>query len=248
MKRIKDLVLVIALVSVAGFLLVSCAMTHVSSSRYGVYGENSFPSYFVTDGEVDYSNPFNPMTGTDVTNATVVVSNETTGVSTTLTWVPASGNMQRGSYGGYQQELPHDAGESVSVRIEAGEDVITGGPTVTPNSTVTLTAPGNNMTYYSNIPISVEWTVALGTYPATHCFVTIQAIDGSIGYLTVVPLDQLSYALAPEHFSTLGTYWVTVWPINVMELNGAKEGSVAYVKSTEISYSHQITIISPITP
>lgn len=241
MKRIKDIILVFTLISIAGFFLISCGMTHVSSG-YGVYGENSYPSYFITDGDVDYSNPFNPMTGTDVTDATVVVSNETTGVSTTLAWVPASGNMKRGSYGGYQQELLHDAGERISVRIEAGDDIVTGGPTVTPNSNVTLVAPAHNS--FVTLPTTISWTVTSGTYPATHAFVTVQAIDGSVGYLTVVPISQTSFQLTSEHISTPGTYWVTVWPINRMDLTGAKEGSVSYVKSTILSYSHTITILA----
>jgi hypothetical protein len=246
MKRIKDVALLLALVSIAGFLLISCCARTVQGPigfRLSVYSEFSFPSIFLTDGDVDYSNPFNPMTGTDVTGATVVVSNETTGVSTTLTWVPASGNMQRGSYGGYQQELPHDAGESVSLRIEAGEDVVTGGPTITPNSSAALVTPAHNS--FVTLPTTISWTIITNTFPATHAFVTVQAQDGSVGYLTVVPINQTSFELTSEHISAPGIYWVTVWPINQMNLTDAKNGSVGYVKSTTLSYSHTVTILAP---
>ncbi len=63
-----------------------------------------------------------------------------------------------------------------------------------------------------SLPFDIEWTVQPGTHAATHVFVFVGADNGEDAYPTVLPID------------------------------GASTNSVGYVKSTDLSYSHAITI------
>jgi hypothetical protein len=225
------------------FAAISSACAPVpSGGRNGVHGEFSMPAVFLTDGEVDYSDPFDPLTGEDVTDATVTAINDTTGTEVVLPWVEATGNFARGSYGGYQYDFPHWPGEEVSIRIELPEGSITGGPTVTPDSTVTLTNPTQLGTV--NLPFDVTWTVSPNAYEASHVFVFMNSDLTGEAYMDVVPLNQGSYTItadmAPE---PTGGHRVTVWPTNVMNLGGdAVEAAAIYVKSTELSFTHSFNI------
>ena len=200
------------------------------------------PAVFIADGEVDYANPYDPLDGEDITDAVVTVTNEDTGEDLVLDWYDdPSGSMERGSYGNYQQDFPHAAGESISMTIEVSGQTITGGPTETPDSWVEITSPTHGSTV--SYPIEVEWTVTEGDHPATHTFVFINADDNSMAFMDVVPLDDGSYTIEDTDIDTTGPHHVTVWPTNVMAFDGrVADGSANHVKTTELSYSAGITI------
>ena len=79
----------IALTAMA-FLLAGCPEAVVTYDTLAVVGWFSYPTIYLTDGSSNFSNPNSPVTGTDKTNATVTVTNDTTGVSTTAAYVAAS--------------------------------------------------------------------------------------------------------------------------------------------------------------
>lgn len=219
-----------------------CALFAVSCTSAGVHGEYSMPAVFVTDGEVDYTNPYDPVSGENIKDASVTAINETTGQEVDLEWTGASGNMQRGSYGGYQQDFPHAPGDEVSIEIGLDRDDITGGPTVTPDSTVTLTAPAHESAV--SLPFDITWDVTDGMFLATDCFVFINSDTTGEAYMDVVPLSDGSYTITESLAPSTGPHHITVWPTNIMGLDGKRVagGSAVYVKSTELSYSHAITI------
>jgi hypothetical protein len=211
-----------------------------SPGGYAAHGEFSMPAVFLSDGGVDYSNPFDPLSGADVEDATVTAINETTGLEVPLPWTEPTGNIQRGSYGGYQVDFAHLAGDDVSIRIEVGDDTIEGSPTETPNSIVTIVQPAHMST--ASLPLEIGWTAELGSFPATHVFVFMNSDTTGAAFMDVVPINQGSYTINAEQIpEPSGSHRITVWPTNLMPLSGA-QGAV-HVKSTEISFTHQVTVM-----
>ncbi|UCB44414.1 MAG: hypothetical protein JSV25_09315, partial [Spirochaetota bacterium] len=195
----------------------------------------SYPTvYLTTGGSVNYDDYTNAITGgTDITDATVVVTNDTTEESITLTFNPASGGNM-GYYGG-SQEFIHTAGQNVSVKITAGENTFTGASNQTPNSFTFITSPteGANI-YFADQPFDLVWTFNAGSYPATHIAVYIvnANTDPHIYKWAIVPINQESYEISG--LPVANGYYITAWPVNIMSFTGG--GSlIGYVGSDSMT-------------
>jgi hypothetical protein len=199
------------------------------------------PAVFLSDGEPNLSDPFDPLTGSDIDTATVTAINEATGQETPLPWTEPTGNMRRGSYGGYQTNFPHPAGDEVSIRIEVEDQTVTGEPTVTPDAVATITNPAHMSSVTA--PFDITWTMNDGQFPASHVFVFINSEATGDAYMDVVPASSGTYTIDSSKLpQPTGSHKVTVWPTNLMSLGSDVVGNV-HVKSTEVSYTHTITVM-----
>ena len=207
---------------------------------YIIIGWFSFPVIYITDGSANFSNPWNPVTGTSVTNATVIVSNETTGVTREAVYSAANG------YYTPAQELLHSAGQSVSLSIRTTSESITGSATVTPDPAFSSLSQASNSTV--TLPFTVSWEVSQGTYEASRAWLSITSLTTTAetsNYQVVVPISQKSVTLTSSQIAAGSNYYIRVFGVNVMSLGGAKSGSVVYVGGGNTVLSTGITIEDP---
>jgi len=206
---------------------------------YIIIGWFSFPVIYITDGSANFSNPWNPVTGTSVTNATVIVSNETTGVTREAVYSAANG------YYTPAQELLHSAGQSVSLSIKTTSETVTGSATTTPDPVYANLSPASNAT--ATLPFTVSWEVTQGTYEATHSWLSVRGTTTAEtnNYQVVVPRSQKSVTLTSSQIAAGSNYYISVFGVNVMSLSGAKSGSVVYVGGGNTVLSTGITIEAP---
>lgn len=202
-----------------------------------VDGHYSWPVIYLTDGGSNFSNPNNPVTGNPITNATVTVSNETTGISRVASYDATARSYTVSS------ELPHAAGQKVSLTIKTTNEAILGSATATPNPTYSNLNIVNNSTV--SRPFTVSWEVTQGTSEATHTWVIIYGSTTSEAknYQEVIPISQKSVEINASKIKTGGNnFQVVVFGINSMQLKGAKSGSAVYVFGGNSIYSMGITI------
>ncbi|MEA3494019.1 MAG: hypothetical protein U9R38_06500 [Candidatus Margulisiibacteriota bacterium] len=231
MKKYVYFLAGITLIVVSVAFLASCSSTSSGGgggAEISVLGEFSYPNIYVTDGDVDFSNYSEPINGNDVSDAIVTVSNETTGVSTVLAW-RAGNPMQHGYYGGLQA-LAHGTGEKVSLRIEtASGGTVTGDPTETSDSTISYTGPASGA--YVHIPFTITWDFTAGTNPASHVWLQLYSVSTlNEGHQVVLPNTTTSLNITSAEVNSSGSYVINIEPVTSMTINGAKAGSVAYVK------------------
>jgi hypothetical protein len=220
-----------ALLFVGVMILASCSTTSGGGGgTIYVLGAFSTPLVWLTDGGPNFDNPFNPVTGNDISNAAIVASNETTGAFSILTWItPAQSEAPNGHYES-PSGLSHGTGESVSLRIVTADETITGGPTTTPDTSSYIVTPAPGIT--TSLPLTVTWEVVNQNSNATHCWFSIFGADANNeddGHQEVLPISTKSYTVTSAHITQTGNYDISVTPVNVMSFTGAKTGSVAYV-------------------
>ena len=245
MKKANWFILFLVLASLGALIAVGCGVTAKSAetgeptSLPFMAGFFSYPMIYLISGEVDISNFFFYATGEAVTSATVIVSNETTGVSTALAYSAShlAYNLPTGVY-----DFPHGTGESVSLRIQTADGkTISGSPTATPNSSYRVITPASGASVA--LPFDVTWEVTAGTSPATHSWLYVYQWGATPeGYQVFLPASQTSYQITSSHISGTGNYSVMVWPVNAMTVTGARSGSVAYVGSVATSTGRSISI------
>ena len=191
-----------------------------------ILGFYSYPTIYITDGGSNFSNPYDPVTGTNITNATVTVSNETTGVSTTAAYVAAS---PRGYYKP-TANFSHNPGERVSLTVITTNETITGSPTVTPDPVYSSLSPTSGAT--ATLPFTISWDVTQGTYEASHTWVWINDASGSSAeaknYQEIVPISTKSLQITSAEVQA-GIYTIGVFGVNTMTISRAKSGSIVYV-------------------
>ena len=210
---------------VFGVILIIGCGDSTGGGKYSIWVEFSYPTFWITeDGDID-SSTFE-ITGEDVTDAKVTVTNVDTEETIELEWnepyEPRSKLYERGSY--YPSEnFNHEPGERVSVKIEIGDDTITGGSTITPDEpTFTeLSAEG------STPPVTVSWSIDQGENEVSHIMIILSGGGGSI--MDIIPSSQTSYEFTSSHITASGTYYMSIRGINMMTLSGAKSGSLCFV-------------------
>lgn len=238
MKKIVHMTLVGCSIFLFSLVLYGC-MQAVSTPGGYVYVEGwfSYPVIYLTDGGSNFSNPNSPVTGTALSNATVIVSNETTGVSTPAVW-----NASNGYYTPLTQ-LNHTAGQSVSLSITTTSESIRGAATVTPDPTYANLIPLTGTTV--RLPFSITWEVTQGTYETTHTWIVISSstsTNAAYNYQTVIPISQKSLQITNANISAESGYSISLFGVNVMSLTGAKSGSVVYVGGGNTLITTGITI------
>lgn len=229
MRTFKVILAGTVLVLLGVFLVpTGCEIVRTSSGEYIIVGFFSFPTVYVTkDGSANFKSASDPVTGTDIKDAVVTVTNTTTGVSTTAAYTAPTAPATRGFYIS-RANLAHTTGQSVSLRVEADGKIITGSATKTPSQSYTSVSPSSGAV---TRPFPISWTVTSTTEAATHTWVTVHhASDPPKSYQVVVPISQTSIQITAQDIGP-GSYTVGVYGINSMSLTGAKDGSIVYVGS-----------------
>lgn len=238
MGKNKAVIGLLAVMMLAAFTILGCTTTGGGGTplaRFSVVTYFSYPTiYLVANGSVDLTNYWVPVTGEVIKDAVVTVKNETTGLSTVAVWVEPHQAYNTTA------EFPHVSGESVSLRIEASGEVLTGGPTVTPNSYVFVTSPLSGATV--SVPFTVEWLVSAESYPASHVVLTVYTYTTSEALVTMVPLSTTSYTVTAADISGTGSYYVQVFPVNQMAISNATSDSIGFVGSVNSGPGFPITI------
>lgn len=240
MKIFNKVISILILISLLAFSTIGCQGTTAEEEALVllyVMGFFSYPSIYLSDGTSNISDPNNPITGTPVTNATVVVSNETTGVSKTAVWNSSL------SYYRPEEELIHTAGQQVSLSIQTTNETVTGDPAITPDPTYTSLSPSSSATV--SLPFTISWEATQGTYEATYSKVWIvnnSSTNAASNHQEIVPIAQESIEITSSDITASGTYTIGVSGVNLMTLNDAKSGSVVYVGGGTAAYSTYVNV------
>lgn len=229
MKNKNYFVFFIFLILACAIFIVSCAVVaqqliDEEMGRSNVYGYFSWPTIYITDTASTYTNPISPASGNPITNATVIVSNETTGVSTFAAYNATT------HYYTVSENLPHVVGQKVSLSIKTTNETITGAATSTSNPTYSNLFPGNNSSI--TLPFNISWEVTQGTAEAANTWVIVYGPTTSEAqnYQEVVPISQKSLQITSSKIKTAGkNFSITVFGVNSMTLTNAKSGSKVYV-------------------
>lgn len=202
----------------------------------------SWPTIYINEGgTVDIGDWEQPIKGgTFVDDATVTVTNTTTGESLELTWYPPGEHHPVGYYAPGDQEFAHTAGQSVSVQIEAQGTTYNGTPTVTSDAFSTITAPE----YYSSVtqPFNLTWTIDEETTAATHVVVYVRnfSTDPYIMQTYLLPITTTTQQISG--FDVADNYYLSVFPVNRMPINGGGKSNFAYVGSTSSYRSNSLMV------
>ncbi len=237
----------IALAALLVFPLVfSACTTDPENPDVVIYGHFSWPVFFIHEGGTlniaDWEEPIEG--GVMVDDATITVTNTTTGESNSLVWVPPDEYHPVGYYAlsGDDTGLEHSAGQSVSVQINALGNTYTGGPTVTSDAYTTLSAPE----YGSSVsqPFDVTWTNAQETTAATHILVSVTnfSIEPEVLQSYVLPITATSQQISGLPVGD--NYSIFVEPANRMEITGGGTTNYAYVYSTSSRSSYVMVNIT----
>jgi hypothetical protein len=114
--------------------------------------------------------------------------------------------------------------------ITAKSQTITGNKTTTPNQGFANLSPSSGAV---TRPFTISWTVPSATQPASHAWVFVSHnSDNKKSYQVVVPISQTSVQITSDHIDA-GSYFVGVYGVNSMSLDGARDGSISYVGSTD---------------
>jgi len=235
MKKISFLALVALFVIPVVTIIAGCSSSGGGGGGGGpmIGAFFSFPNvYVLKTGTNQFFNYLQPFTGEAITDATVIVSNETTGYYT---------NCVYNSFHQYyiaSAELFNGTGESVSVKVVSSAGNVTGGPTVTPNSYTFITAPLGPV----SVPFTVSWLVSAESSPASHVWLKVYTFGTPEGYQIVLPVATTSYQITSAMITGKGNYYLSVYPVNTMTFTGAADGSVGYVGSARYSPTVNVTI------
>lgn len=215
----KWLLALIVLVVGTGFL-VSCSTSGGGgeTSNLTIAGRlSSYSKVFVMrNATINFSNAAVPITGDAVIDATVTASNESLGVTTSLT----GGTLGMYTYAG-QIAAP---GENLSLKVVSDTDTVTGDPTQMPNPVFTVSSP-----IIGPSPLTISWQIDYNqtvTYEASHVWVTLNGTNEA--YQVIVPAGTTSIRLSSSEV-TPGNYGLELLGVNPMNLSGAAANSIMYV-------------------
>ena len=238
----KKLAIGLVMLLVAAFslaLIFGCGgakeAAYPGSSQPSIFSMFSQPSVWVYNNGIDqFSNAFAPFSGEAVVSAEVLVSNETTGVSTSAAYVGG------GIYYAISQ-LVHGTGESVSTIVNYAGTTMKGGPTVTPNSKVVITSPTSAASV--EVPFTVSWTTTDGSSPAAYTWFYIGTYYPTPeAYQVLLPFSQTSFQVTASQITGKGNYVIWVFPINKMSFTGAASNSYGLVGSALYSPSIYVKV------
>ena len=220
-------------------LLTSCT-TDPDDANLSIFGHFSWPTFFIYEGgSIDVSRWDEPIIGGDpVDDATVTVTNTTTGESLELVYYAPSEYHPVAFYAPEDQEFLHDAGESVSVQISALGTTYTGGPTSTSDTYATITAPSEGVDIAQ--PFDVTWTVGheSSAPSATHMVVEVSnySTEPYTVEVYIIPISQTTLEITG--FEAADGYYIYLYPVNRMEITGGGSTHYAYVSSTSYRPNH----------
>lgn len=227
--HIYQIVFVIAVMGTVLFL-TSCATVAGGGGR-GVFAQFSFPFVYITDGELNFSDSLNPITGSDVKDATVTARNVTTDTSMILSYTSAT---PRGFYTS-SSNFSHNPGEQVSLDIQIDDETITGSPTITPDAVYSNLSPVSSSTV--SLPFTISWNGAQQTFDASHTWVILfDSTDNTNNFQVVVPFSQTSVDIDSSMIDP-GSFSIQVFGVNEMTFTGAHSSSVGYIDGGGIGVS-----------
>ncbi|MFC1530379.1 hypothetical protein ACFL6R_06660 [Gemmatimonadota bacterium] len=241
MKKVSRIALAAMLVFP---LILSGCTTDPENTDIVIVGTFSWPTFFIYEGgAVDFSNWDEPIIGGEaVDDATVTVTNTTTGESLDLIYYAADEYHPVAFYAPGDEDFPHAAGESVSVQISAMGTTFTGGPTTTSDSYATVTAPENATDVAQ--PFDLTWTIAQesGAQAATHVLVEIRNYntDPMTVEAHILPISTTTMEISG--YEAADNYSFYIYPVNRMEITGGGSTHYAYVFTS--SYRPNYTIVN----
>ncbi|MFC1499929.1 hypothetical protein ACFL6T_02800 [Candidatus Zixiibacteriota bacterium] len=221
-------------------LFFSACTTDPDNPNVVIVGFFSWPMFYIHEGGTlnlgDYEQPITG--GEPVDDATVTVTNTTTGESLVLTYFAPSEYMPVGYYGPGEgvEDFPHIAGEMVSVQIDALGSTFTGTPTVTSDAYSTITAP-ENLASVSQ-PFDLTWTIDQETTAATHVIVYVRNFSTNPYVMMSYILPITTTTLEITGLDPADNYYLSVFPVNRMPISG---GHFAYVGTTSYM-SNSLTV------
>ncbi len=238
---------VLALAAAFGLVLIfsnGCEKNE-TTGRYEIVGYFSWPTFFIynTDATTSTDDFWNPITGgTPVTDATVVVTNNTTSDEVTLTYHPPGDYHLVGRYMPESENWSQDAGDEISVSITIGDQTYTGGPTATPDAVATITAPADESQVSQ--PFDLTWTLAHETAAASHVVVSVSNynLDPSVMESWLLPSTTTSREISGYPPAEL--YYLRTFAVNRMAITGHGQTYYAYIGSTGYSMASRVEIIS----
>ena len=215
----------VVLAIASSFLFTTCAV--VGGPRYAAFVQFSFPQLYLTNGGLNFSNFWDPVTGEDVTDATVTERNTTTSASVNMTYKT---DPLRGYYLA-DSNLSHNSGESVALDIVVGDDTLSLSPTVTPDTDIDNNlSPATSATV--SRPFMVSWTTTMNSFNASHVWVYVwDPFDADNSYQELVPIGTTSLTIDSSMLQP-GNYIISVGAVNRGTIEGASSDSFAIVGST----------------
>jgi len=239
MKRILAVAVALGLVLAVAD---GCALKEdPETGEWKIVGFFSWPMFYIYENTTfDQNRLWMPFTtGEPVADATIVVTNNTTNESATLTYYPPDEESTVGFYT-VETEFPHTAGQEVSVSITIGDRTFTGGPTVTPDTDLTVTAPS----YLAQVeqPFDLVWTES-GESDASHVAISVYnwSTDPYVMQAWTVPMTSTSEEITG--YDPAASYYFQVYALNRMAITGHGQTYYAWVGSTGYSSSTTVEII-----
>jgi hypothetical protein len=221
----------ILMTAVLGPVLLTSSCVTSSGGGHGVFAQFSFPLVYITDGTLNFADALNPLTGDDVTNATVTARNVTTSSSMSLSF---TANPTRGFYTS-GSNFSHLPGEQVALDIQFDDTTITGSSTLTPNPVYSSLSPADNDTV--SLPFTISWNAAQQAFNASHTWVILfDSGDNTNNFQIVVPFAQTSVNIDSSMIQP-GSFSIQVFGVNMMTFSGADSSSVGYVDGGGIGRS-----------
>ncbi len=213
-------------------LFFSSCTTDPDNPNVVIVGFFSWPTFYINEGgTLDIGDWEQPITGGElVDDATVTVTNTTTGESLELIYYPPSENHPVGYYAPGDEEFSHTPGQYVSVQITALGTTFNGTPTVTSDAYSTITAPAN----YASVsqPFDLTWTITEETTAATHVIVYVRNFSTDPYTMKAYLLPITTTTLEIAGFEPAESYYLSVFPVNQMPISGGGSTHFAYVGTT----------------
>lgn len=222
-------------------LFISGCTTDPDNPNIIIVGFFSWPMFYVHEGgTLDIGDWEEPITGGEVVDdATVTVTNTTTGESLELQFYAADQNHPVPYYAPGDEEFAHTAGQSVSVQINALGSTFNGSPTVTSDAYSTITTPENLATVTQ--PFNLTWTIDEETTAATHVIVYVRnfSTDPVIMRAYILPITTTTQQISG--FDVADNYYLSVFPVNRMTISGGGSTHYAYVVTTSFR-TYSVTV------
>lgn len=207
---------------------------------FGTFSQPRF--YIVKNGSSNISNFSDPVNGTDITNATVIVRNVTTGVSKEAKYNAPSGTLKHGFYT-ISDDLEHEEGQEVAFVATIEGKTIAGKPTATPFQAYSDLSPASSSTVTR--PFKISWKVINGDNDAKYSRVIIWDLKDTTNirrYQAFVPMATTTVEITSKEID-YENITIQVMGVNSMEVTNAASGSTVYVgNNLGGTFSSNITV------
>lgn len=193
---------------------------------FGTFSQPRF--YIVKNGSSNVSNFSDPINGADITNATIIVRNVTTGVNKEAKYNAPSGTLKHGFYT-ISDDLIHEEGQEVAFVATIEGKTITGKPTATPFQAYSDISPVSSSTVAR--PFKIRWKVINGNHDAKYSRVIIWDLNDTSyikRYQVFVPITTTTVEITSKEID-YEKISIQIIGVNSMEVTNAASGSVVYV-------------------